>query len=476
MTVSKSEDNNRTTVLIVDDEPNVLYALQKGLQNEPYDVVTAANATEAVKNFERQTPDLVLSDIRLPDKSGLELFNELHELDARIPIILMTAHGTAETAIEAMKQGAFDYLLKPYDLTDLRATLTRAIDASRLNCTPVVMHDDETEEADEDYRVDRLIGSSPAMQAIYKEIGRVAPQDVNVLILGESGTGKELVARAIYRHSQRSKAPFVALNCAALPDSVLESELFGHEKGAFTGADRRRIGRFEQASGGTLFLDELGDMALTTQAKLLRVLQEGTLERLGSNDTIHTDVRILAATNRNLPAMIEAKEFREDLFYRLNTFTITIPPLRDRLEDLPQLVDYFVRTYDRKRQTPRTTVSQELLSQLSQQAWPGNVRELQAAIKYAMVKSSSGSLLPGTLLPTVNSDGNISADPVQDAALRVARRAIEEYPQRSREWAHSQIDQHLVRLALERCGGNQSHAATLLGISRTTLRTLQTND
>jgi len=313
------------------------------------------------------------------------------------------------------------------------------------------------------------------MQEVYKEIGRVAPQDVNVLILGESGTGKELVARAIFQHSGRADRPFLALNCAAIPESLLESELFGHEKGAFTNADRRRIGKFEQADGGTLFLDEIGDMTLPTQAKVLRVLQDGSFERIGSNQTLHADVRIVAATNRNLAALIQEHQFREDLFYRLNTFTIRIPALRERLEDLPQLMDYFIRRFNPQLKQPVTAVAPEAIAALKARPWPGNVRELQSAIKYAMVRST-GSIITADCLPDRMTEPDVTAaeQPSDFASLNDVRELVRDLLQRStmdlQNAVTSRVEMILLEEVLNHVDGNLSRAAETLGISRTTLR------
>lgn len=461
-------------VLAIDDEQNVLYALEKGLRSEPFELRTAATAREALDQIAEAAPDVILCDIRLPDLSGLELFDRMQSNDHRIPIIFMTAHGTAETAIEAMKRGAFDYLLKPYDLGELKQTIQQALDSSRLRRVPVMMAD-EVSDGD---RVDRIVGNSPAMQTVYKEIGRVAPRDVNVLVLGESGTGKELVARAIFRHSLRREQPFLALNCAALPDSLLESELFGHEKGAFTGADRRRIGKFEQADGGTLFLDEIGDMSLATQAKVLRVLQDGTFERVGSNQTLKTDVRMIAATNRDLESRIAEQSFRQDLFYRLNTFTLKLPPLRDRLEDLPALVEHFVRQNAAALNKPVAGVAEETMQALKSYTWPGNVRELQSAIKYAIVRTASEVLTPDSLpeeLHRRSTAGSMqlvgASERTSDEAIRgLVRSLVTRLPGEVQERLYEHIDRVMLEESLAATDGNQAKAAALLGISRTTLR------
>src|SRR5436309_2681335 len=332
------------TLLVVDDEPSILYFFRQAFCEPEVTLLTASSAAEGVETVIRDRPDVIILDIDLPDASGLDTFRRVHEIDTRIPVIFITGHGTTATAIEAMRLGAYEYLLKPLELDQLSDLVERAFEISRLMRVPAVIS--EGGEAKEDS--DALLGRCPAMQEVYKAIGRVAPQDVTVLILGESGTGKELVARATSHYSSRAKGPFLAINCAAIPETLLESELFGHEKGAFTGADRRRIGKFEQASGGTLFLDEIGDMTPLTQTKILRVLQGQAFERVGGNEAIQTNVRILAATNRNLEELVAEGRFRKDLFYRLSVFTIPLPPLRERIEDLALVVDHFLRRFSQE--------------------------------------------------------------------------------------------------------------------------------
>ncbi|HUQ69173.1 MAG TPA: sigma-54 dependent transcriptional regulator, partial [Planctomycetaceae bacterium] len=334
-----------STLLIVDDEPYIPATLRPGLQGLQIEVLTATCAAAGLAAVEEQRPDAILMDIGLPDLSGLELFQRVHQIDNRIPVIIMTGQGTTETAITAMKLGAFDYVPKPFTFARIRELILQALEIGRLTRVPVRLPHEAPPSAGPS---ETIVGMSPAMQEVYKMIGRVAPQDGIVLIRGESGTGKELVARAIYQHSRRSQGPFLAINCAAIPETLLESELFGHEKGAFTGAERTRIGKFEQCNGGTLFLDEIGDMPPLTQTKILRVLQEQEFERVGGTARIRTDVRLIAATHRNLEAMVSAGEFRNDLYYRLNVFTIHLPPLRERTADLPSLVEHFVKRFSQE--------------------------------------------------------------------------------------------------------------------------------
>jgi two-component system nitrogen regulation response regulator GlnG len=461
------------TLLIVDDEPNVLYLLEKNLRSDTIEVVTAETAKHGIELVKKHKPDAVVLDVRLPDMSGLDAFNDMRDIDSRLPVIVITAHATTETAIEAMKRGAFEYLLKPLDLHELRNAVASALELSRLSRVPAVF--DQTETSDT-AGADRIVGLSPAMQQVYKDIGRVAPQDVNVLVLGESGTGKELVARAIYQHSTRTKKPFLAINCAAIPEPLLESELFGHEKGAFTGADRRRIGKFEQAHHGTIFLDEIGDMTMATQAKILRLLQDGRFERVGGNETIETDVRVIAATNHNLQETISEGHFREDLYYRLSVFTLHLPPLRDRMDDLPLLVEYFVKRFGTQLNKHVASVPPEAMKLLARYAWPGNVRELQSAIKYAIVQMTSDVLLPiclpGGIRGAARENPPASGYPSalqMDIAEMVNHLAGSGHENIYRE-IHNVIDLPMFEEIMRRVDGNQVLASRLLGISRTTLR------
>jgi len=462
------------TLLIVDDERNVLYALEKGLRTDGLRIVTAQTGKAGIDAFKRESPDAVLLDVRLPDLSGLDVLQQLRQLDSKLPVIVMTTHGTAETAIEAMQRGAFDYLLKPWDLDELTDLVNKALEAGRLSRVPAVI--DAT--ADSDERIDRVIGRSSAMQNVFKEIGRIAAQDVSVLILGESGTGKELVARAIYHHSRRGDQPFLAINCAAIPETLLESELFGHEKGAFTGADRVRIGKFEQAHRGTLLLDEIGDAAPATQAKILRVLQDGRFERIGGNETIHVDVRIIAATGKDLDQAMRRKEFRPDLFFRLNTFTLTLPPLRDRPEDIPLLADHFLQRFRRELAIVVRGISPEARESLVRHNWPGNVRELESAVKFALVHST-GEVVTPEALPASVRGGSFVVPPLpietQSSDLADVRRLVQTLLAQGTanlsEQVHASVDRVLLEEVLAAVGGHQRRAAEILGLSRNTLRT-----
>jgi two-component system nitrogen regulation response regulator GlnG len=456
-------------LLVVDDEPNLVYSIEKTCRSDTLDVIGAQTGRQAIELVKHAQPDVVILDVRLADMSGLEVFDRIREIDPRLPVIIVTAHAATETAIEAMKRGAYEYLLKPIDVPHLRELVQSALDLSRFRHVPTVF--DEGETTDE---AERIVGRSAAMQEVYKAIGRVSPSDVTVLITGESGTGKELVARALWQHSGRADNAFLAVNCAALPENLLESELFGHEKGAFTGAERRRIGRFEQAHGGTLFLDEIGDMSAGTQAKLLRVLQEQCFERVGGEETIRTDVRLLAATNKDLEKEVAARRFRSDLFFRLNVFSIHLPPLRERQEDIPLLTDHFVRLLGRTLGRRVGGVVPEVRERLARYDWPGNVRQLQSVLKYALIRATGEVLTPDCLPENLLQPG---AEPLKSKA----EARLPDVAARTAALLHAgetdlyrqlglEIDRTILDVVLRHVKGNQVQASELLGISRTTLR------
>lgn len=463
-------------LLVIDDDPEVCSIVEHLVDKQRIQVWGTPTAEDGLRVASEQRPDVILLDLKLGDQSGLDVFHQLRKLDPKSLIIFITGHGTMDTAIEAMKQGAHDYLVKPLDVNQLEPLIAQAFQISRLMHVPAVVDADKQL----DDLPDRLIGRGPAMQAIGKEIGRVAVQDVNVLILGETGSGKELVARAIYHHSHRSQGPFLAINCAAIPESLLESELFGHEKGAFTGADRRRLGKFEQCHDGTLLLDEVGDMAPNTQAKLLRILEQRSFERVGGNETISADVRILAATNQDLESLIEQGRFRRDLYYRLRGVTIHLPPLRDRREDIPHLAHYFLFRFNRDLGTSIQSIAPETLELFQHYAWPGNVRELQGVVREALLRSSGAVLLPEFLPPELlreeTDDGEL-AIPERSAAeanwcglgqVLENLLAAGETDLYRRALAH--FDRLIVARVLEESDGNQTRASELLGLSRFTLR------
>jgi two-component system nitrogen regulation response regulator GlnG len=453
-------------LLLIDDEESVRYSFSRLFATDEAQVLTAASAAEGLAAVRREDPDVIILDLQLPDRNGLDLFRELHEQCPKRPVVFITAHGTTQTAIEAMKGGAFDYLVKPLDLDRLSQVLERAFEAARLMGVPAVLPEEEPR--------DQIVGRSSVMQEMCKAIGRVAPQDVNVLIRGESGTGKELVARALYHHSRRADRPFLALNCAAIPEGLLESELFGHEAGAFTGAVRRRIGKLEQCAGGTLFLDEIGDMPPPIQPKILRALQEQRFERVGGNETIQTQVRVLAATNQDLEQLVAAGRFRKDLYYRLNVVTIQVPPLRERLADVAELANYFLFRFDRELGLDLRGFAPEVLELFQAYPWPGNVRELQSVVKQAMLNASGHVIVP-EFLPTQllhapaaaagsEADGaNLNLEALIDTLLpRASGRLHEE--------VIAAVERILFRRVLRHTHGHQAQASELLGLNRSTLR------
>jgi len=453
-------------ILIVDDEKNIASSFKKILEDDGHKAVIASSAEEALKIAKGSVMDLVVMDIRMPGMSGLEAFSKFKEIDNKIPIIIMTAFGTTETAIEAMRMGAYEYIIKPFDIPYVKKLIEKALEAGRLMRTEV------TYKPEEEAKGDRIIGLSNKMQHIYKLIGQVAASDVAVLLRGESGTGKELIARAIYHYSRRKDKPFLIMNSAAIPDTLLESELFGCEKGAFTDAKERRIGKLEQCDGGTLFLDEVGDMPSSTQAKMLRVLEDKSFERLGGNTTIKVNVRLITATNKNLETLIKESKFREDLYYRLNAITIAIPPLRERKEDIAQLAQYFVIKYAKELSKEMTKISPEALSILQNYDWPGNVRELENVIKKAVVLGHGNYLLPEYVAVSEVLAGG--SDNLEDELRNILAKIIET---KSRLSTHSLyedviqgIEKQLIIEILKKTKGNQTHAAKLLGISRPTLK------
>jgi two-component system nitrogen regulation response regulator GlnG len=467
------------TLLLIDDDPDLLRDRVSHVFPAPaHRVEVAQTGAEGLKRVAAACPDVILLDLRLPDQSGLDILRQLRRLDARIPVVMVTVARSSDSAIEAMRHGAYDYLLKPIDLQKLDRVLNEALKVSRLMREPATIVSTGAETPpDEELPGEAIIGCCPGMQDAYKAIGRVADQTFPVLITGESGTGKELVARAIYQHGPRAKAPFLALNCAAIPEQLLESELFGHEKGAFTGADRRRIGKFEQCNGGTLFLDEIGDMPPATQAKMLRVLQEQAFERVGGNETIRTDVRLIAATLRDLKAWSEEGKFRPDLYYRLGVFTIHLPPLRERDDDLLMLVRYYLRRFNRELGREIREVTPEGLQRLRDYPWPGNVRELQSVLKQALLKATGPVLLPAFLPEPLG--GAVGTAPPVSPVPPAAEPGVDTFVVRQRVGSddrdlyaetHRQVDRLLLPRVLEHTRGNLQQAALLLGIARQTLR------
>jgi nitrogen regulation protein NR(I) len=463
-------------LLLIDDETDVQYSFQRIFDSPEIELTTASSGEEALRLLPKIKPDLVIMDIRMGGMNGLETLRRIRQIDSKLLVILMTAYGTTQMAIEAMKLGAYDYLLKPFDVPKLKDLVTNALKAAR-DMRQVVSYQPLLET--EDYE-SGIVGRSEPMQQVFKLIGQLAASDATALITGESGTGKELVARAIYHHSNRSQQPFLAVNCAAIPEQLLESELFGHERGSFTGATMQRVGKFEQCNHGTLFLDEIGDMTPATQTKILRVLQSGTFERVGGNQPIKVDVRIIAATNKPLEQAVAARQFREDLFYRLNVVRIHIPPLRERREDIRLLVNYFLNKFAKDKAGPPRSIAPVVLKALEKYHWPGNVRELENIIRRALVMAKGDAILLTDLPPEINGQAQASGSgspmpiPVGEAAAsdvtNLARQLFQWAKREPKFKIIPAVERELVIQALKETEGNQVHAARLLGITRATLR------
>ena len=462
-------------LLLIDDEEDVRYSIERIFTSPEIELAAAASGEEGLKVIPKFKPDLVLMDIRMTGMTGLETLRRIRQSEPKLLVILMTAYGTTQMAIEAMKLGAYDYLLKPFDIAKLKEVVGNAFKAAR-DMKQVVSYQPLLES--EDYE-QGIVGRSEPMQQVFKLIGQVAASDATALVTGESGTGKELVARAIYHHSHRAEQPFLAVNCAAIPEQLLESELFGHEKGSFTGATVQRIGKFEQCNHGTIFLDEIGDMTPPTQTKILRVLQNGTCERVGGNAPIKVDVRIIAATNKPLEAAVAAKQFREDLFYRLNVVRIQLPPLRDRRDDIPLLVNYFLKKFAREHNRQPKSIAASVIKTLEKYHWPGNVRELENAIRRAHVLAKSDAILLGDLPPEISGTGSgpsvvMSASAVGEGsatdAAALARQLFQWAKRDPKLKIIPAVERELVIQALKETNNNQVHAAKMLGITRATLR------
>jgi DNA-binding NtrC family response regulator len=456
------------TILIVDDDKSIRYSLKRMLEQD-FSVLTAQNGDEALLRMGEASPDLIIMDIKMPGRNGIEVLKEMKQVDPKSLIILMTAYGTTETAIEAMKYGAFDYILKPFPIPQMKELVQKAMALRKLMKEEISYTPGPDQQKEE-----QIVGSSSRMQEIYKVIGQVAPSDVTVLLRGESGTGKELFARAIYQHSLRANQLFLPVNCAAIPDTLLESELFGHEKGAFTGAISRRIGKLEQCHGGTIFLDEIGDMSLPTQAKLLRVLQEKTFERLGGRETIRVDLRLIVATHKDLEEAMARGEFREDLYYRLNVVSIKIPPLRERKEDLPDLINYFLKKFNRELKKKIVGITPTAMDKIISYGWPGNVRQLENVLKRAMLFCQGEWILEDQLLleGEERREGlEIREKKSFEGWLDSLFEDLTHFPT-TREGLDpiSTIEKGMIIRALKKTHGNQVQAASLLGINRSTLR------
>lgn len=468
----------KTRLLIIDDDPDILQMMKLAFAGDSMEVMLEASGESAERIVATWHPNAAIIDISLPGRTGLEVLAAIKTVDPGIAVIMTTGHGSTQYAIEAMKCGAYDYLAKPFEMTRLKGVVAKALESNLLS-RKVLYTQELAPEKLADNSADIMIGSAPEMIEIWKMVGKVAPTDATVLIQGESGTGKELLARAVYNNSRRMNRPFMAVNCAAIPENLLESELFGHEKGAFTDAHARRIGKFEQCNGATLFLDEIGEMSLANQGKLLRVLENQTFERVGGNETIKVDVRIIAATNKSLVNAVKEKSFRIDLFYRLRVVSFFLPPLRDRIEDLPLLVDYFTRHFARKYGKKGSGIAPEALDLLLAQKWEGNIRELKNVIDSATVMSKSALLMAEDLAPFLQSKGATLQRPVDSDNYHVFFRGLLE-PVFEKicltekgtvfENVNSGLEKALVEMAMEKGNNNQVFAAKLLGISRNTLR------
>ncbi|MFH1623685.1 MAG: sigma-54 dependent transcriptional regulator [Pseudomonadota bacterium] len=458
-------------ILIVDDEPNVHYSFKKVFSGG-YTILSASSGEEAVDLISRDTPDLVIMDIRMPGMDGLTTLTKIKKIDPKLHVIVMTGYGTMETAVEAMKLGAYDYTLKPFDINWMETTISNALATTEMMKRNVTLPPLRKGEQNGDL----MVGNSSEMQEVYKSIGQVAAKDITVLLTGESGTGKELVARAIYRHSMRGNKPFVAVNCPAIPDNLLESELFGYEKGAFTDARVRKIGKLEQLDGGTIFLDEIGDMSLPLQAKMLRVLQEMEFERLGGNEPIKVDLRVIAASNKDLKKAVAERRFREDLYYRLNVVSIHLPPLRERKEDIPDLVWYFIKKLRIELNKEVRDIAPPALEVLMRYDWPGNVRELENVTKKALIRCKGDLIVPEDIFFEHNLNGAYSPGKEENLVEGLTwflNKLLDELPFLSSKEdldAISYLEKMAVIKALERTRGNQVRAAELLGINRNSLR------
>jgi nitrogen regulation protein NR(I) len=454
-------------ILIVDDDAQLRLSFEKILTVEGHKVQMSATGEGGLEIVGTDPPDVVIMDVRLPGMDGLETFKAMHEMDSKLPVIIMTAYGTTDTAIEATKLGAFDYLLKPFDIPEMLLNIDKALEASRFMRSRV-----EIDPVSDGDSTEVIFGRSKSMQEVYKQIGRVASTAATILIRGESGTGKELVARAIYQYSERRNKPFLVINCVAIPETLLESELFGYEKGAFTGAANRRIGKIEQADGGTVFLDEIGDMPFSIQAKILRLLQERSIERLGGRSPIPVDVRVIAATNRDLEAALTEGRFREDLYYRLKVVTMFLPPLRERTGDAAILADHFLKRFSREMRVDHPGISEEAKVVMESYSWPGNVRELANAIQKALIFSRGAPISSEEISEVImveTDTGQTSEQFQPDSIQEWARVGLSRKGDNLFNAMVDEFSRILLTEALSLTSGNRSQAAKLLGLSRPTL-------
>lgn len=458
-------EGKKVRLLIVDDEANIHYSFKKILP-PTFEILSALNAEDALDTMLEKKPDVVLMDVKLPGLDGLQALKKMREIDGQVPIVIMTAFGDMNTAIKAMKYGAYEYLIKPFKADKIRNVIKKAAEASS---TRSGSYELATIQVNNNVTNDMIVGSSEAMQQVYKMVGQVAAQDVITLIRGESGTGKELVARAILHHSKRKEKPFLEINCAALPETLFESELFGYEKAAFTGATERHIGKFELADGGTMFFDEIGEMSLQTQAKILRVIQTGEFTRVGGNEVVRTNVRLIAATHLNLEEAIKNGTFREDLYYRLNIITINLPPLRERKEDISDLVSCFLSRYNAEMNKNLKGIDQAGLEKLVKYEWPGNVRQLDNCIRRAVVLAKSPIISEHDLDIEFVSSGMVAQTQEENMA------ALDKILENIVRGGHQTkllptLEKILIAKALQESKGNKVRAARLLGINRNTLR------
>ncbi|MCW5548382.1 MAG: sigma-54-dependent Fis family transcriptional regulator [Opitutaceae bacterium] len=463
--------NRPPSILLIDDDAEVRYSLSRVLTSRGYQVAEAASGEQGVAAIRKgPPPDLVFLDVRMTGMGGIEALQHIRSAQPKQLVVLMTAFGTAQTAIEAMKYGAFDYIMKPFDPAKVLALAEKAL---KTHADLRAVGDYKPTINADDYR-EGIVGSSPVMQEVFKIIGQVTASDVTVMITGESGTGKELIARSIWKHSHRAAKPFIAVNCAAIPENLIESELFGHEKGSFTGATGQRLGKFELCDGGTIFLDEIGDMALATQTKILRVLQQGEIQRVGGTETIKVDVRILAATNKDLEAMVKAKTFREDLYYRLNVVRIKMPPLRERAEDIPQIVDFCVQNLVKQRKSRVSKVSPEAMALLTRHPWPGNVRELENAIYRSAVIAQGDAILVKDLPAELG--GSAVAEPEATASpkltLEQAFDHIHAALAAGDEPLLPRVQRELAQRTMVALAGDEAAAARKLGLTKAALQKL----
>ncbi|MBK8475921.1 MAG: sigma-54-dependent Fis family transcriptional regulator [Opitutaceae bacterium] len=495
--IAETSAQTTPSILIIDDDEEIRYSLGRVLGSRQYRISEAGSGEEGIALAKKGAPDLVFLDIRMGGMSGIETLQHLRSAHPQLLVVLMTAFGTAQTAIEAMKFGAYDYVMKPFDADKVLAIAESAL-KTKADLQTAAGYKPKVKS--EDYK-EGIVGSSPAMQEVFKVIGQVTASDVTVLISGESGTGKELVARCIFQHSHRAGKAFMAVNCAAIPENLIESELFGHERGSFTGATGQRSGKFELCDGGTLFLDEIGDMSLATQTKILRVLQEGEIQRVGGSETLKVDVRVIAATNRDLEVMVKAKTFREDLYYRLAVVRLRLPSLRERTSDIPEIVDFMLQKLEKTKKTRVRKVAPEAMDLLVRHRWPGNVRELENAIYRSAVIAQGDTILvkdlpqelreavlaapPATIassVPTVARPAEVAApaapvtvagmaSPAGPASVEAALDFI--YQQLSADKAETileRLEREMIPRAMKEFGGNQVRASERLGITRATLR------